>query len=89
MSDVFLVTGCASGIGRHLTRALSSLGHQVMATDVNEAGLEAAAKANGWQDARVARRRLDVREQGEWEGALAATLQRFGRCEVLLNVAGY
>jgi 3-oxoacyl-[acyl-carrier protein] reductase len=89
MSDVFLVTGCASGIGRHLTRALSSLGHQVMATDVNEAGLEAAARADGWQDARVARRRLDVREQGEWEGALAATLQRFGRCEVLLNVAGY
>ena len=23
MSDVFLLTGCASGIGRHLTRALA------------------------------------------------------------------
>jgi len=46
MSDVFLLTGCASGIGRHLTRALSTLGHQVVATDINEAGLIDAAQAD-------------------------------------------
>ena len=50
MSDVFLLTGCASGIGRHLTRALSTLGHQVVATDINEAGLTAAAAAFGRLD---------------------------------------
>jgi|APLak6261675434_1056106.scaffolds.fasta_scaffold03237_2 3-oxoacyl-[acyl-carrier protein] reductase len=89
MSDVFLLTGCASGIGRHLTRALSSLGHQVMATDVNEAGLDDAARLDGWDAARVQRRRLDVRDPAQWHAALEATLKTFGRLDVLLNIAGY
>lgn len=89
MSDVFLVTGCASGIGRHLVRALSHLGHAVVATDVNEAGLDEAATAGGWPGARVLRRRLDVRSQAEWQATLDAALERFGHVDVLLNVAGY
>ena len=41
----FLLTGCASGMGRHLTGVLLKLGHRVAATDVNETGLRAAAAA--------------------------------------------
>jgi len=89
MSDVFLLTGCASGIGRHLTRALSSLGHQVLATDINEEGLAAAAKADAWSDALVHRRRLDVRDGADWQRALDQVLADFGRLDVLLNIAGY
>ena len=89
MSDVFFLTGCASGIGRHLTRALSSLGHQVVATDINEAGLASAAKADGWLEGRVISRRLDVRDGADWQLALDATLDAFGRLDVLINIAGY
>lgn len=89
MSDVFLLTGCASGIGRHLTRALSNLGHQVLATDVNEEGLSTAAKADGWSDALVHRRRLDVRDGADWQRALDQALADFGRLDVLMNIAGY
>lgn len=89
MSDVFLVTGCASGIGRHLTRALAQLGHSVLATDVDEAGLRAAATADGWPEGRVVLRRLDVRDQGQWQAALDAAVAAFGHVDVLLNVAGY
>jgi 3-oxoacyl-[acyl-carrier protein] reductase len=89
MSDVFLLTGCASGIGRHLTRALSTLGHQVMATDINEPGLAEAAKADGWSEALVRRRRLDVRDGADWQRALDASVAAFGRLDVLLNIAGY
>ena len=32
---------------------------------------------------------LDVRSPTQWEAALEAVLQRFGRLDVLLNVAGY
>lgn len=88
MSDVFLLTGCASGIGRHLTRALSSLGHQVMATDVNEPGLAEAAKTDGWTE-RASRRALDVRDPVQWQAALDATVKTFGRLDVLMNIAGY
>ncbi|MDP1826884.1 MAG: SDR family oxidoreductase [Archangium sp.] len=89
MSDVFLLTGCASGIGRHLTRALSTLGHQVMATDINEAGLAEAAQTDGWTESLVLRRRLDVRDGADWQRALDATVTAFGRLDVLLNIAGY
>ncbi|MDP2272749.1 MAG: SDR family oxidoreductase [Archangium sp.] len=89
MSDVFLLTGCASGIGRHLTRALSSLGHQVVATDINEQGLTDAARADGWSETQVIRRRLDVRDGADWQRALDATVAAFGRLDVLMNIAGY
>lgn len=89
MSDVFLLTGCASGIGRHLTRALSNLGHRVLATDVNEAGLAAAAQQDGWKPESVKRQVLDVRDRAQWEAALASCLAHFGRLDVLLNIAGY
>lgn len=89
MSDVFLLTGCASGIGRHLTRALSGLGHRVLATDVNEAGLADAAKADGWSTTLVKTRALDVRDRSQWEAALASALEHFGQLDVLMNIAGY
>jgi len=87
MSDVFLLTGCASGIGRHLAGALSGLGHKVLATDVNEGGLLEAAK--GWKGENVKTFVLDVRDRARWEAALAVTLQHFGKLDVLLNIAGY
>lgn len=86
---VFLLTGGASGIGRHLTRALSSLGHQVFATDVNEAGLDDAAVKDEWSNTSVARLALDVRDGAQWSRALEACVARFGRVDVLLNIAGY
>jgi 3-oxoacyl-[acyl-carrier protein] reductase len=90
MSDslVFFVTGCASGIGRHLAGAIVRRGHRLVATDVNTAGLEAAAKEGGWGETALWCR-LDVRDEKAWEAALAKGLERFGRMDVLLNVAGY
>ncbi|MEW6430905.1 MAG: SDR family oxidoreductase [Myxococcota bacterium] len=86
---VFLVTGCASGIGRHLAGAIARRGDRVLATDVNAQGLDAAAKADGWDAAQVARATLDVRDERAWEAAVARALEAFGRLDVLLNVAGY
>jgi 3-oxoacyl-[acyl-carrier protein] reductase len=88
-TQVFLLTGAASGIGRHLASALSGRGHKVLATDVNEAGLLKAQAEDGWPREAVLCRVLDVRSPTQWEAALEAVLQRFGRLDVLLNVAGY
>ena len=35
--STMLLTGCASGIGKHLAGALAARGHRILATDVNEA----------------------------------------------------
>ncbi len=82
------MTGCASGIGRHLTRALSAT-YRVVATDVNVQGLEQCAREDGWPAERVKTLKLDVRNAGEWEEALRVTLAHFGQLDVLMNVAGY
>jgi 3-oxoacyl-[acyl-carrier protein] reductase len=84
-----LITGCASGIGRHLAGALAARGHRILATDLDEEGLARAAAARGWNPARVTRRKLDVRREADWEGAIDAADHELGGLDVLLNVAGY
>ncbi|APR83459.1 short-chain dehydrogenase [Minicystis rosea] len=86
---IMILTGCASGIGRHLTGVLATRGHKILATDVNEEALGREAKARGWDRARVELRKLDVRSEADWEAAFDATERAFGELDVLLNIAGY
>jgi 3-oxoacyl-[acyl-carrier protein] reductase len=89
MSTIVLVTGSASGIGRAVTRRLHQAGHRVMATDVNEEALRAAADSEGWNDPeRVVVRALDVRDPDAWRASLDAIARHFGPLDLLVNVAG-
>ena len=88
-SDVFLLTGCASGIGLHLTGALSRRGHRVLATDLDERKLEAEAGKAGWDADRVRRCKLDVRSEAAWEAAFDAATEAWGGVDVLMNIAGF
>ncbi|MFW5925836.1 MAG: SDR family oxidoreductase [Myxococcota bacterium] len=83
-----LITGSASGIGRHLTGALARAGHRIAATDVSTDALRAAAEAEGWPEDRVFTQPLDVRDPDAWETALDALEDRFGPVDLVLNVAG-
>jgi 3-oxoacyl-[acyl-carrier protein] reductase len=87
-TQVLVMTGCASGIGRHLTKALAGA-YRVLATDVNVTGLEQCARDDGWPAESVRTMKLDVRNAGEWDEALRVALAEFGRADVLVNVAGY
>jgi 3-oxoacyl-[acyl-carrier protein] reductase len=88
-SQIMLLTGCASGIGKHLTGALLARGHRVVATDLDLAALERAAEDGRWERPRVRLAKLDVRSEGEWESALDAAKSAFGGLDVLMNIAGY
>lgn len=87
----FLLTGCASGIGRHLAEVLLAAGHQVFATDLDEARLRehAAAHPHAWPEDRVHLRRLDVTQSAAWELVFAEAVRVMGRVDVLINIAGY
>ncbi len=81
-----LITGAASGIGRHLTGRLAALGHRVLATDLSQQALEATAEADGWADVRCCT--LDVTDAGSWDSVMAEALESLGGLDVLINNAG-
>lgn len=88
MSHVSLVTGAASGMGRHLVKSLVRRGHRVVATDLSVERLAEVAREDGLGDS-VVGAALDVRDEEAWKRALALALDRFGSLDLLLSVAGY
>ncbi|MFB6262739.1 MAG: SDR family NAD(P)-dependent oxidoreductase [Bradymonadaceae bacterium] len=89
MDDVILVTGAASGIGRHLVGRFLDRGARVAATDVDWEGLNAAAEADGWPDDRAWWGRLDVSEPEHWRDVVETIDRLWGRIDRSINVAGY
>jgi NAD(P)-dependent dehydrogenase (short-subunit alcohol dehydrogenase family) len=85
---VTLVTGTSTGIGFATALHLAKHGHTVVATMRNlaKAGpLEAAAREQG---VRLVVRELDVTNQASIDRAMAATREREGAVDVLVNNAG-
>lgn len=83
-STVVLVTGAASGLGRHVVGRLLSRGDAVFATDVDVAKLDEVATSEGWTHTG----RLDVAEAESWTTAFERTEAVLGPVEVLIHVAG-
>jgi NAD(P)-dependent dehydrogenase (short-subunit alcohol dehydrogenase family) len=80
-----LVTGAARGIGAATSGALAREGAWVLVTDIRDEEGRAIAAGLG---ARAGYHRLDVREERDWEAAIAVLLERRGRLDVLVNNAG-
>lgn len=86
--QVAWVTGSASGVGRRLTGALLQRGCRVLACDLDDAALGAAATSDGWPEDRLQRAAFDVSDAAAWDRA-AEDLAEWGRLDYLFNVAGY
>lgn len=84
-SKVALISGGASGIGAASARAIVAAGGRVVIADVNE---PAGAVLAGRLGERAASVYLDVRDEKSWRNAVALTLAKFGRLNVLVNSAG-
>jgi len=85
---VALVTGGASGMGQSEARLFAREGARVVVGDVLEAeGRQVvdAITTDGGQARFVA---LDVTREDAWQAAVKATLDAFGRLDVLVNNAG-
>jgi NAD(P)-dependent dehydrogenase (short-subunit alcohol dehydrogenase family) len=88
MSSTILITGSASGIGRHLAGALSRRGHGIVASDVDITALERRAAEDRWDPTQVRLAKLDVRDAEAWEEALDLAEREHGGLDVVMNVAG-
>ena len=87
-NKVALITGAASGIGRATAERLASEGATLTLADVQMAGLEETAKRTRELGAEVHALRCDVAEPEQIQQTVSETLTRFGRLDVLCNIAG-
>lgn len=83
-----VLTGCGSGIGKHMMGVLHAAGARVFATDVAEGPLAEAVTALGGPSENLRTQVLDVRDAAQWESVLHNAHGAFGRVDILLNIAG-
>jgi NAD(P)-dependent dehydrogenase (short-subunit alcohol dehydrogenase family) len=81
---VWFITGAGRGLGVDITKAALAAGHAVVATARNA---ESVTKAVGEHDDLLAVD-LDVTDPAAAQAAVAATVERLGRIDVLVNNAG-
>jgi NAD(P)-dependent dehydrogenase (short-subunit alcohol dehydrogenase family) len=83
MSNVWLITGAGRGLGLDIAKAALEAGHKVVATGRNPNRV--ASALGTWENLLVVK--LDVTSATDAEIAAQATVERFGRIDVLVNNA--
>jgi NAD(P)-dependent dehydrogenase (short-subunit alcohol dehydrogenase family) len=84
---VAFVTGGASGIGRAAVVALAGKGASVVFADLDEDGAEQTIERAGVVD-RVVFRTCDVTDGDDLAAAVDSAGERFGRLDIVANIAG-
>ena len=83
-----LITGAASGMGESTARVFAREGAKLMLTDVLRKEGEAVAasvQAGGGEAAFLPH---DVTQEVDWQKAVGATLERYGKLDIVVNNAG-
>ncbi len=83
---VALITGAAVGIGLETARALHARGACLVLTDLDDANTKQAAASIGAE--RTMGLAADVTDRAALEKAVAATVERFGRLDIVVANAG-
>lgn len=84
---VVIVTGAAGGLGRAFCLGLAAAGARVVAADRNEAGARQTADLIGATDREALAVAVDVADEASSKRMAAATAERWGRIDVLINNA--
>src|SRR5580658_6996643 len=85
LSSIWFITGCSTGFGRELARAVVARGYRAVVTARNPQQVEDLVA--GHQDRTLALR-LDVTDPAQVAAAVQRAEERFGRIDVLVNNAG-
>jgi NAD(P)-dependent dehydrogenase (short-subunit alcohol dehydrogenase family) len=85
-TPVWFITGCSTGFGRELARAVLARGWRCVATARNKASLSGLANDAG---DRLLMLDLDVTDPKQIGSSAEAALKQFGAIDVLVNNAGY
>ena len=85
---VSLITGAGSGIGRATAECFASEGSIVIAVDLNPDAVNATKEAIRVTGGRCHGLCVDVSQEAQVKGAIATTVQQFGRLDIMHNNAG-
>src|SRR5690242_8851688 len=85
-SNVWLVTGSGSGLGRNIAEAVLAAGHRLVATARDPRRLEDLVNKYGDQ---IRTAPLDVTDEKAAQASVQMAVDAFGRLDVVINNAGY
>jgi len=85
---VALVSGSAQGIGQAVAFCLAQNGADIAALDINLAGAEASITTITNIGSQGLALQADVTNKSQIQSAIAKTIERFGRIDILVNCAG-
>jgi NAD(P)-dependent dehydrogenase (short-subunit alcohol dehydrogenase family) len=85
-TPVWFITGCSTGLGRALAELIIKRGWRVVVTARDTSRI---ADFVGAAPGQVLTIPLDVTQAAQIDAAVAATQEKFGRIDVLVNNAGY
>src|SRR5262245_50158389 len=86
---VVIVTGGGSGFGEGIASRLAEEGAKVMVNDIHVTGAERVAHAIRRRGGVAEFVQADVAVGGDWAAMTKATLDAFGRIDVVVNNAGW
>ncbi len=84
--STWLITGCSTGLGRHLAQAVLQHGHNVVVTARDAAKVQDLVDAHADTGLALS---LDVTDAAQVAAAVRQAEERFGGVDVLVNNAGY
>ena len=84
--STWLITGCSTGLGRHLAETVSAQGHNVVVTARDAATVQDLVDAHSDTGLALS---LDVTDPAQVAAAAQQSEERFGGVDVLVNNAGY
>lgn len=85
---VAVVTGAASGMGKHVAIRFAREGAKLIIADINEDGLNKTEKMIKEYTDNIIKVILDVRSEDAWASLTEVSVSQFGRIDVLYNSAG-
>ena len=80
------LSGAGSGFGAGIAQRYAAEGARVLVCDINESTARTTASH---RPTHLHAHRMDVTSRSDWAAAVAACLEKWGRCDILVNNAGW